>query len=74
MDTQTYREYREQVEFEQQAKDYGQIRDEMSKKSEFMLEMDSLPKQNHVWVDRGAVMSCEGAAHANHHVYKRTMR
>jgi hypothetical protein len=35
------------------------------------LDIDNLPGQSHSWVDRGMVMSCEGAGHANHHAYKR---
>lgn len=34
------------------------------------VDIDNLPKQKHNWVDRGTVMSCEGADHANHHAYK----
>ena len=34
-------------------------------------DMDNPPKVEHFWVDRGQVMSCEGAAHPNHRVFKR---
>lgn len=35
------------------------------------IDLDNLKPQKHLWVDRGAVMSCEGAAHANHRAFKR---
>jgi hypothetical protein len=41
------------------------------KNSDYVTELDNLPKQNHIWVDRGLKYSCEGAAHANHQAWKR---
>lgn len=38
------------------------------------IDMDNLPKQEHRWVDRGVVMSCEGAGHPNHRHFKRQVR
>lgn len=71
MDEQTYEEYRDEIKGDQESKDYDDIKESMRKHSEFMVELDKLPKQSHIWVDRGAVLSCEGAAHANHRVFKR---
>lgn len=39
-------------------------------KSEFELNLDELPRQKHIWVDRGHVLSCEGATHPNHRHFK----
>ena len=38
--------------------------------NESSIDLDNLPKQTHVWVDRGLVMSCEGAGHPNHRHFK----
>lgn len=47
-----------------------QIHDELAKRNESVVDLNNLPKQNHRWVDRGTVMSCEGAGHPNHRHYK----
>lgn len=38
---------------------------------EYTLDLDNIPQQGHIWVDRGLVMSCEGAGHPNHQAFKR---
>lgn len=38
---------------------------------EFLTDLDSLTPQEHMWVDRGAVLSCEGASHPTHRAFKR---
>lgn len=68
--SESYQEYRKQVKSEQSGKDYEEIKEEMEKQSDFMVELDNLGTQPHRWVDRGAVMSCEGAGHANHRAFK----
>lgn len=40
-------------------------------KAEYEVDLNDLPKQEHFWVDRGVVMSCEGAGHPNHRTFKR---
>lgn len=30
------------------------------------IDLDNLPTVTHQWVERGAVVSCEGAGHPNH--------
>jgi len=35
------------------------------------IDLNNLPKQTHRWVDRGLVLSCEGAGHPNHRSFKR---
>ena len=37
---------------------------------EYSMDMDTLPAVSHFWVDRGEVMSCEGAGHPNHRHFK----
>lgn len=70
-DKQTYDQYRSEVKAEQAGKDYDQIKAEMDKSNDFITELDNLKPQNHIWVDRGAVLSCEDAGHPNHHAFKR---
>lgn len=48
------------------------LKDDLRKRSEYFLDLDNLKPQQHNWIDRGVVVSCEGAAHPNHRVYKRT--
>lgn len=44
------------------------LHEELTEKYE--VDLDNLPKVNHNWVDRGTVLSCEGAGHANHRHFK----
>lgn len=37
---------------------------------EYEVDLNNLPGQQHNWVDRGLVLSCEGAGHPNHQAYK----
>lgn len=39
-------------------------------KPEYSVELDNLPPIKHRWIDRGLVMSCEGAGHPNHRSFK----
>lgn len=41
---------------------------------EYQVDLDKLEKQEHNWVQRGIVVSCEGAGHPNHRhfLYKRS--
>lgn len=47
-----------------------QIHDELQSKSEFTMDLDNLTPIKHLWIDRGLVMSCEGAGHPNHRHFK----
>ena len=68
---QTYAEYRAELEAEQSGKDYDSIKRDLSYQSHIVAELDNLPPQQHIWVDRGLVLSCEGANHPNHRSFKR---
>ncbi len=54
---------------EQQVEENKKLHEEL--KSTFEFDMDNPPVVKHHWVDRGAVLSCEGAGHPNHRVFKR---
>ncbi len=47
-----------------------QIHEELMSRNESTLDLENLPKVNHRWVDRGTILSCEGAGHPNHRHYK----
>lgn len=47
------------------------IHDELREQYEYTFDMDKMKPITHRWVDRGEVMSCEGAGHDNHHAFKR---
>jgi hypothetical protein len=51
--------------------DRKKIHDELKDKFEYTFDMDNVRPVKHIWVDRGAVISCEGAGHPNHRVFKR---
>lgn len=53
-----------------EGRDRSEIVSYMERHNERTIDLEALPKQGHIWVDRGAVMSCENAGHANHHAYK----
>lgn len=71
-DTQSYAEYKEELEAEQSGMSPEQLKEHLkSSKQDIIADLDSMPKVEHRWIDRGAVMSCEGANHPNHHAWKR---
>lgn len=67
---QTYKEYKEQLKAEQQDLSKDEIIELMNKQHEYVADLDNLKPQTHRWVDRGLVMSCEGAGHPNHRSFK----
>lgn len=71
---QSYKEYKQEVKEAQSDKSYDEIKEQMKKQSEFMVELDNLKPIKHNWVDRGAKLSCENAGHAYHQAWKRIGR
>lgn len=61
-----------EVEVKSEQKDMTpqEIADKMASESEYSLDLNHLPSINHIWVDRGEVMSCEGAQHPSHRHFK----
>ena len=37
---------------------------------EFSIELDNLPSQGHLWIDRGLKQTCENAGHPYHEAWK----
>jgi hypothetical protein len=66
-----YEEHKAKLKEEQTDKSYDEIKQTMQERSEHLVELDHMIPQEHRWVDRGLVMSCEGAAHPNHRSFKR---
>lgn len=70
-DKQSYKEYREELTEKQGDKTRDEIREQLEKRNEFLLDLDNLKPQEHHWIDRGTVMSCEGGSHPPHRAFKR---
>ena len=68
---QTYKEYQEEIKSEQSGMSYDEIKHAMSKSNESVVELDNLPKQDHLWTDRGLKYTCENAGHQYHEAWKR---
>lgn len=68
---QTYKEYQEEIKSEQSGMSYDEIKHAMSKRNESVVELDNLPKQDHLWTDRGLKYTCENAGHPYHEAWKR---
>lgn len=67
----TYKEYRAKLQSEQSGKTKDEVLDEMKRTSEWVADLDNLPVQEHRWIDRGVIMSCEGGSHPHHQTSKR---
>lgn len=63
---QTYVEYQAAVKADQENLTKDEIIEQMSSRTEYAIDLDSLPKQKHNWVERGIKVSCEGANHPYH--------
>lgn len=68
---QSYGQFRDAIALEQQGKDYDEVKRDVAKQAHIIAELDNLQPQVHRWIDRGAVMSCEGAGHPYHRAFKR---
>jgi hypothetical protein len=71
MSSEAAREFKEKIKSEQETMSREEIMDLMKKNTEFQIDLDNLIPQQHFWIDRGQVMSCEGATHPNHRAFKR---
>lgn len=71
-DKQTYKEQKAAIHDEQHSLSREEVADLMRKRSEYQADLDNMPHIEHRWIDRGKVMSCEGATHPNHRAFKRT--
>ena len=65
-----YDRYQEALKAEQSTMTRDQIAEKMANESEYSVDLDSLRGVDHIWVDRGAVVSCEGANHPSHRHFK----
>ena len=68
---QSYKDFKEEVTAEQKDLSYDEVKEQMQQRSDFMLELDNLPSQGHIWIDRGAKMTCENAGHMALEAWKR---
>jgi len=65
-----YNQYKEQLQADQSQMGREEILALMKQESEYTTDLDNLPGVKHIWVDRGAVVSCEGANHPSHRHFK----
>lgn len=49
----------------------AKIHEELKDQYEYTFDMDKLKPQKHIWIDRGAKMTCEKAGHPYHEAWKR---
>lgn len=68
---QSYPAYRDELKQEQGSLSKEEVAELMRRRSEHQLDLDNMQPQQHNWVPRGVVMSCEGANHPNHRAFKR---
>jgi len=69
--TESYKEYRQRLQEEQNGLSREEILEQLKATAEFVADINNLKPQNHRWIDRGKVMSCEGAGHPFHQAFKR---
>lgn len=67
----SYDEYKAEVKEAQASKSYTEIKQDMQKQAIATVDLNNMPSQEHHWVDRGLVLSCEGGSHPNHRSFKR---
>ncbi len=67
---QSYESVKEGLQAEQASMSRAEIAAAMSAKSEATFDPETAVPEEHKWVDRGLVMSCEGANHASHRHFK----
>jgi len=61
-----YQQFKQELKDKQHTMSHDEILDQMEHRSEYAIDLNNLPKVNHVWVRRGDVISCEGADHPSH--------
>jgi hypothetical protein len=71
-ETQTYSERKAEIKERQSTMTREQIFEHMAHKNESAVDLNNLPAQSHNFVNRGVVVTCEGAGHPSHRFYKRT--
>lgn len=67
---QSYSEFKQELKAEQSGMSREDIARLMDSQSETVFDPETAEKPKHNWVDRGLVMSCEGAGHPNHRHFK----
>ena len=66
----SYKEYKERIAEKQSGMSKEQIAEQMKRRNQFMLDLDSLTPQTHNWTDRGLKHTCENAGHPYHEAWK----
>lgn len=66
-----YEQQRREAVAEQATMSREDIKKQLAETSEAIFDPENLPRRTHNWVDRGLKVSCEGADHPHHEVWKR---
>lgn len=66
-----YKEQMKEVHAAQEGMSREAITEQLQQSSDYVFDPLTAPKVEHFWVDRGLKLSCEGANHPNHHIWKR---
>lgn len=66
----SYEERQAELRAAQAGMSREQIAEQMTAESEGVFDPETAVAPTHHWVDRGAVMSCEGAGHPTHRHFK----
>lgn len=66
MDQESYAEQKDRLKIEQDGMTKAEVATELEKFSEYVQDLDNMPKTDHMWIKRGLKMSCEGAQHSHH--------
>jgi hypothetical protein len=64
-------QFEQETDPEKQLELRKQIHEELIATKQFEIDFDNLPTQDHKWVDRGLILSCEIGTHPNHRIRKR---
>lgn len=64
-------DWKQAIAEEQKDMSREEVLEEMKRRSDSVIDLDNLPPQDHRWIDRGLIVSCEGAGHPYHQATKR---
>lgn len=66
MQPESYAEQKARLKEETTAKTRDDIKAELESRSEYVADLNNMPRVEHIWVERGIKISCEGAMHPHH--------
>lgn len=71
-DRQAYADRKAEIASEQADMSRDEVMELMKQRTDYQFDLDNIPTAgDHRWIDRGEVLSCEGAGHQSHRHFKR---